>query len=67
VSACRSCGAVISWGVTADGKRVPLDLPRQAMVAVDHLTDGTPVVEVRSVFVPHFATCPDADKWRKQK
>jgi hypothetical protein len=65
MNACRSCGAPISWAVTKDGKRIPLDPPRQAMVAADHLSDGTPVVEVHSVFVPHFVTCPDAEKWRK--
>lgn len=41
---CRSCGAVIAWVKTKNGKSAPMNL------------DGT----------SHFATCPNADAWRKR-
>jgi hypothetical protein len=48
---CRSCGAAIVWMVTSRGKQMP----------VDAQTVGVPDVKP----VSHFATCPQAKKWRK--
>jgi len=57
-SKCRSCGAEIVWLKTDRGKNIPVD----AEDVVD---------EQQEVFDPdtqttHFATCPDAKKWRKK-
>jgi len=57
------------WAVTeTEGKRIPLDDPPalvSALVVVAELADGTPVVAVRDGYVTHFATCPDAGRWRR--
>ena len=66
---CRSCKAKIIWVPTAAGKLMPLDLERTP--------DGNVAIEggravVMSGPVPggtgrksHFATCPQADQWRR--
>ena len=48
-SECRSCGEPIIWCITAIGKKMPVDVPE----------DDAPTT------TSHFATCKDADKWRK--
>lgn len=55
------------WGVTEDGKRIPLDAerPPNALVTLGGLSDDTPVVGVRPAWVSHFATCPQAGSWRR--
>lgn len=52
VSACRSCRAPVMWATNEQsGKRMPFD------PASDRLTPP--------ISVSHFATCPDAQKWRR--
>lgn len=56
-SSCRSCAAPILWARNAaSGKRAPFD----------PLPAGTPL-EGQTVSGNHFATCPDADRWRKPR
>lgn len=54
---CRSCGAAIDWGVTAKGRRIPLDAlgltierllapPTPNVIVVGEFSDGTLAVEV---------------------
>lgn len=50
-SDCRSCGERILWCITERGKRMPVDPP-------DPPDEPT---------VSHFATCQDADMWRKPR
>lgn len=67
--ACRSCGAPIIWMKSVRGKWIPLNHPK---VALDkpgklyndfgELIDHEPEVEG---WLTHFATCPQATKWRK--
>lgn len=77
---CRSCGRDVLWLVTTAGKRMPCDLGQvwlvedpqggQIGVSAEGATitgygvggPGRDVVEVRT---SHFATCPEAAKWRK--
>ena len=69
---CRSCGAPVFWAVTENERRMPVDaLPT---------TDGTLAVvfgypnRSRAAgpdyqgerFTSHFATCPDADRHRRE-
>lgn len=54
---CKSCGAAITWVVTNGGKRMPLNPERRTVV-----TDAGAVVTGRE---SHFATCPQADAWRR--
>lgn len=46
---CRSCGAQVLWCVTRKGKKMPVDIPASPEEAT----------------TSHFATCPEADQWRK--
>lgn len=55
---CRACGARISWGVTVDGKRIPLD----TRPPVYSVKDGV-LIRVDHTFVSHFATCPNANEF----
>lgn len=69
MSRCKSCHATVIWGRTAKGKKIPLNLPATP--------DGTFIFddgEARAPglfdagkprYTPHWATCPDADAWRK--
>ena len=78
--ACRSCGAAVTWTVTEAGKRMPVDFephpdgnvlllppypnvpdtPRASVL-------GPLEVEIATAALhrSHFATCPDADSWRR--
>lgn len=63
---CRSCHAAITWAETIRGKRIPLD---GEVVTVR--TEGSPitgrVVEYidTDITKSHFATCPQANNWRR--
>lgn len=79
MSECSSCGAQIIWAVSEEGKPMPVDqaVPRQgnlllfrrngkvvAAVACPALREKHPEGPWR---ISHFATCPDAKKFRKAK
>jgi len=69
---CRGCGRKILWGVTSDGKRIPLD-PSAPIYAVNQITDGEPVVtllpaadrKVQGPWVSHFSTCSNPTPFSK--
>jgi len=69
VSRCRSCKAEIVWTFTAKGKQMPLDHPptKGFLLSWDIAGDTgrPPDAVVRDVYTSHYATCPDAAKWRK--
>lgn len=67
MSNCRACDARIRWAKTERGKRIPLDeKPETRAVVVDPEKPGTDlVVRIRRVFVPHWATCPSSNQFRK--
>lgn len=46
---CRSCGAELFWCETQNKRRIPVNVP----------PGGETVTE------SHFATCPQANTWRK--
>lgn len=64
---CRSCGAAIVWATLITGKRMPFDAPLQ--IARLHPASGAgerAIADVDSeLSFSHFATCPDAERWRK--
>jgi hypothetical protein len=70
---CKTCLQQIVWGVTANGKRVPLD-PAEKRYVLLHMLEG-PAGVARSddeygmvdTHLSHFATCPQADQHRKEK
>jgi len=53
-SKCRSCGAMMAWTKTPNGKAMPLSL------ATVEERDG-----VRFA-LPHFVDCPQAKEWSKR-
>lgn len=58
---CRTCKAEIIWGLTANGKRVPVNPPEKRFVM------GAQGLEVQDTWLNHFATCPQADQHRKKE
>lgn len=70
---CHSCGAPIVWVHTEAGKRMPIDPePVDGGNLILDRRDG-PRVTVATEgnlppcgYVSHFATCPQAGKWRKR-
>jgi hypothetical protein len=62
---CRSCGADIEWVETVSGSRMPFNPPVRFVTQFD-LDDDVAEVD-RAASVSHFATCPDADRWRRDR
>lgn len=77
MATCRSCGQVIDWVKLVSGKSIPVNEEyvnyEDAETGDILVTDGGNVIRVsdKSNYpnikgrISHFATCPDADKWRK--
>lgn len=56
---CKSCNATISFIHTRNNKMLPVNPGSVTIVTADgHIHRG---------FIPHFVTCPDADKHRRKK
>jgi len=64
-SKCRSCGAPIIWAITLSGKRIPLDAEQVKPNHYFRLDNGY-AVKSKPLYQAHFASCPDADRWRKE-
>lgn len=79
MSYCRSCGQPIDWVKTTKGKNMPVegdyifydDLSAGEIIITDggnlytkKKDDSAPSVRGR---ISHFAICPQADEWRKEK
>lgn len=76
---CKSCRAPIFWARSATtGSRMPIDVaphPDGNVVIVDWSTEKPPLPVVRVLgtsadvevprYMPHHATCPDAQEWRR--
>lgn len=63
---CRSCGATITWFEMAkSGKRMPFD--GDPVYVKTDTKDGALVGFIDGTMFPsHFATCAQADEWRKR-
>jgi hypothetical protein len=59
---CRSCGKTVFWITTTGAKRMPVDCD----VAGGRWPLATFAGEQIGRGVSHFATCPDASKWRQR-
>ncbi|MDI6872514.1 MAG: hypothetical protein QME79_14410, partial [Bacillota bacterium] len=57
VATCRGCGRPIDWIETPAGRRMPVDPGRVTVV-----TDDGRVVTGRT---PHWATCSEAENFRR--
>lgn len=61
MSNCRSCGAKLRWVEMMSGKKMPLDIKPMKMVQVKE-----DLGQVIDVYMPHWATCPGAEKFKKK-
>jgi len=62
MTTCRSCGAPVRWVQDGYGKNQILDeKPEKRWV----FNASTGVWSIEDTYVSHFATCPDAEKWRR--
>lgn len=64
---CRSCHAPVVWAKTESGRSIPVD-PGPSTKGNILIKDG--IARVVPVGTPkaqtsHFATCPDAERWRR--
>ena len=79
---CRSCGANIIWIITKTGRKMPCNAEPIFFDLANMNDEGTKVFvkdnriiaigienpEGQEVgYISHFATCPEAEKWRKKK
>lgn len=76
VGDCRSCENKILWLMTTKGKLIPLNAcpVRDGNMVIENHGSGLLAVAFQPLihgshqrYVSHFATCPDADDWRKSK
>jgi hypothetical protein len=56
---CRACKAEIMWMTTTNGKKIPVDIETVGDIGATVFDPDT--------MVSHFATCPDAEKFRKRR
>ena len=78
MSTCRGCGARIEWIKTRSGKMMPVD-PEPVFVTeggtMKFVTDEGDVISGQVTeettdtvaYVPHWATCPEANSFRRRK
>lgn len=77
---CKSCGANIEWVTTENGKKIPVNINCIPAVEdptgnINGVTYDGKVIKCRAVMagtegsikvrISHFATCPQANQWRK--
>jgi len=74
MSFCQSCGAHIVWAITEGGKKMPVDSEPDPDGNLLLWTQGqewrTKVIQGEwdgPRYRPHFATCPDAQSWRRPR
>jgi hypothetical protein len=56
---CKGCGAEIYWILTTQGKRMIVDRRRRTVITPEGFT-------VQG-YEPHWATCPEADRFKKRR
>lgn len=66
---CRSCHAEIEWAeVVKSGRRMPFDGRIVAVLTKRDPATGRQIEVVdTAVTTSHFASCPQRDKWRKDR
>ena len=56
---CNGCGAEIKFIKTKAGKMMPVDNKPQTFIDI--------AGNVKTVYISHFATCPQANQFRKKE
>ncbi len=68
IDRCRSCQAEIVWTVNENGNNQPFDAkPIGKVWFLHHRVGQPPLALSRNHYMPHHATCPQADRWRGQR
>lgn len=62
-SLCKGCGAEILWLKTVRGKNMPVDPIGEARIIRNQHDEAVMV----QTYMPHWATCPKADEFKKEK
>jgi hypothetical protein len=62
---CGWCGQEIRWFLTAAGKRMPADAKPEKRIIMVGETEGMPMCQVVDTWMPHWATCGAAERFRK--
>jgi hypothetical protein len=62
---CSGCGAEIVWFLTAAGKRMPADAKPEKRIIIVGETEGMPMCQVVDAYMPHWATCKAAERFKK--
>lgn len=74
IARCNSCGAEIIWVTTPNGKNMPVNLAEDPRGSIYLDADGrmgqasltgAPPEGTLTRHLSHFATCPQAQKWRR--
>lgn len=67
---CSSCGAQIGWGKTLAGKPMPIEPHAEGNLVIRagriHVLSAGENSQGETRFRSHFASCPNADRHRKQ-
>lgn len=73
MAACKSCNADVVWVETSTGKKMPMDAkpdPKGTFVIINGKARKVTVDDrrlFRETYTSHFATCAQADDWRKNR
>lgn len=76
MATCKKCQAEIKWITTIAGKYIPVDPAEVAGIDLEHIdtliTHDGQILKGKNAaiavgFIPHWATCPFADDFRKTK
>jgi hypothetical protein len=66
---CRSCAKTVLWVTTENGKKMPAEESENGNLLLENDLLGDPVARVvdpgEGTHVSHFATCPQAEGWRR--
>jgi hypothetical protein len=70
ITKCSGCNQEIFFIITKNGKAMPVDAEivtsdGKQLLWVDELTGFRKLEAGRKGYISHFATCPDANKFRK--
>jgi len=64
MAVCKGCGAEIKWIKTATGKNTPVDAVSEKRYSFFPFTDEWLLLDS---YQSHWATCPNANQFRKGK
>lgn len=64
---CKSCGKLMAFLRTGRGNLIPVDWESLNRIEKDDIINGNTRLFDHKRHTSHFATCPDANKYRREK